>query len=96
MGRLMRHRQTKEPETDRRFPKLPHHISTLHFAPVNQMESAPPLQSDCDSEGNRNCIPCHISQKSAFYTGFEHSGNACRSSELITGSSKALPLPFKR
>jgi hypothetical protein len=38
----------------------------INFAPVSPMESAQLLQSDCDSEGNRNCIPCHISQKVRF------------------------------
>jgi len=38
----------------------------INFASVSAMESAHILHSYRDSEGSRDCIPCHISQKVVF------------------------------
>jgi hypothetical protein len=38
----------------------------INFAPVNPMESARLSQSDWDSGGNSECIPCHISRAPRF------------------------------
>jgi hypothetical protein len=38
----------------------------INFASVSAMESAHILHSYRDSEGSRDCIPCHISQKVRF------------------------------
>jgi hypothetical protein len=64
-----------------KYRRLKNLEPVMNFVPVNPMESARVLQSDWDSKGNRESVPCR-----AFYAGFEHSGNTFRSSRLITGS----------
>ena len=47
MAKLVRHRQTKEPETDRPSLKPPRHISTLHaISFIPQLVSSPEIASN--------------------------------------------------
>ena len=49
-----------------KYRRLKNLEPVMNFVPVNPMESARVLQSDWDSKGNRESVPCRISQTVRF------------------------------